>query len=492
MTSFVLESRADITLRAYEEVAWRQRPVELHPAALQRMQAAREAFLELLERDPEVVIYGVTSGYGSRARFRFTAEERLAHAGVRSHATATAFGAALPGRVVRGIVLARLTNFIEGHSAVSPEVALAVAAMLDGRALPEVPAEGVGCPGEIQPLGHLFAPVVDTAPLAAKDLLCLVNGSPCASALVADAVLAGRRRLELATAVFGLALEALQAPLEAYDPVLEALWEDEHEAAALRRLRAWSAGGAAQRRPYQAPVSFRIVPRVLGQAARALAQAGEVAEVSLRAVSDNPVFVLPDAAHPLGRVLSNGGYHNAKAYPALDQLGASYADLALLADRELTKLLDGNVSGLPNQLIENDGRALDGSFLGCLGMTALAYAEQARHAATRTLLPGSEGGGFGQNDVAVPTFPAFRKQAEAGRCLEAALACLAVVASQAFFITGRAAPPALAAFLARVRAAAPPVTAPIALGPDLLMLQQAFEDAVLQVDRPAWLALSTG
>ncbi|HEX6141396.1 MAG TPA: hypothetical protein VFZ01_01660, partial [Geminicoccaceae bacterium] len=150
-------------------------------------------------------------------------------------------------------------------------------------------------------------------------------------------------------------------------------------------------------------------------------------------------------------------------------------------------LLDGNVSGLPNQLITGDGRALDGTFLGCLGMTALAWAEQARHAARLTLLPGSEGGGFGQNDVAAVAFPAWRQQAEAGRCLAAGLACLAVVASQAFFITGREAPPGLAPLLAHVRSLVAPVTAPVALGPDTGRLHASLEAAVIATEPPDWI-----
>ena len=50
----------------------------------------------------------------------------------------------------------------------------------------------------------------------------------------------------------------------------------------------------------------------------------EVAEISLKAVSDNPVFIPPDPRNPAGRMLSNGGYHNGKAYPALDNLAAAW------------------------------------------------------------------------------------------------------------------------------------------------------------------------
>jgi histidine ammonia-lyase len=266
-----------------------------------------------------------------------------------------------------------------------------------------------------------------------------------------------------------LSAEAIKAPLEAYDAAFEDLWGDPYEAAALHRLRSLLQGGATERRPYQAPVSYRILPRVLGQMRRAVAQAEEIAQSSLQSVTDNPVFLQPDAAHPLGRVYSNGGYHNARAYPALDNLAAACVDLCILAERQNTKLLDGRYSLLPDQL-----QAADEAYIGIVGFVQVGYAEQARRAAQRTFLPGSEAGGFGQNDVAPMTGLAWQAQEEVGTCLEAALAMLGVVASQAFHMTDRAAPPALQATLDMIRADFPPMTASRVFGPDLGALAATF------------------
>jgi histidine ammonia-lyase len=261
-----------------------------------------------------------------------------------------------------------------------------------------------------------------------------------------------RRRLDLVEKVFALSAEAIKAPLEAYDAAFEELWQDAHEAEALRRLRTLLNGGGAERRKYQAPVSYRILPRVIGQFRRALAQAEEIAASSLRSVTDNPTFLPPDARHPNGRMASNGGYHNARAYPAMDNLAAACADLCAIAERHTIKLLDGRYSLLPDQL--QDG----GGHIGILGFVQVGYAEEAKRHAQRTFLPGSEAGGFGQNDVAPLTGLAWRAQEEAGRCLDAALTMLAAVASQAFYVTQRDAPPELRELLSIVRAEFPPVT----------------------------------
>jgi histidine ammonia-lyase len=447
-----LNARAEITLDFYHRVAWRGERLHIGPRAVQCMTERRRQFLDLLDRDPTVTIYGVTTGYGHHADVRIEGEARRAHARKPPRTPVAAFGPPVPERVARGIVLARLTNFVEGHAAVTPALAVEIAALLDGGRLPKVALSGQGGAGEILWAAPLFVELAERFPLGEKDTLSLVNGSPAASALIGDAALAMRRRLDLVEHVFALSAEAIKAPLEAFDPAFEDLWGDPYETAALRRLRELLRGGGSERRKYQAPVSYRILPRVIGQFRRAVAQAEEIAAGSLQSVTDNPVFLPPDGEHPLGRVCSNGGYHNARAYPALDNLAAASADLCMLAERQTTKLLDGRYSLLPDQLQQGDGH------IGILGFVQVGYAEEARRHAQRTFLPGSEAGGFGQNDVAPLTGLAWHAQEEAGRCLDAALTVLAAVASQAFYVTERAAPPALAEVLNTVRAEFPPVT----------------------------------
>lgn len=474
--SILLETRKDFTLPAYTDVAWSGLPVEISSLAMEKITQSRHAFMALLDSGEQPVIYGVTSGYGQMASRRLSPEERKAHAAKRWHASATSFGEPLPDRVVRGIIFSRLANFIEGHAAVTPELASEVAVMLASDTLPQVPALGNGTPGEIQALGWLFADLFDHWSLAEKESLALVNGSPCATALVCDAALAAERRLDLATRVFALSIEAIKAPMEAYDPVLDDLWGDPGQTDILQKIRKLTDGGSPERRSYQAPVSWRILPRVLGHAARAVAQAQDVASLSLPAITDNPVYIGPDEDHPNGRCLSTGGYHNGSAYPAMDDLAACWADLALLADRHVTKLQDGNISGLPNHLFPEGSDIMSGdvAYLGCFGMSAAGFGEQARQAAQRTFLPSSEGGGFGQNDVGVPTFLAWRKEREAGWCLEANLAILAAVASQALHVTNRHAPPALAGLVDEVRSIFPPPRSTDRMAPPMEALCNDF------------------
>lgn len=459
-----IATRTDISLDAVRRVARDGEAIELAPAALERMDRCHASFMALVEArvaaDPGALIYGTTTAPGDGAAVALTPEAQ-ARRPTRLW-TAHAFGAPLPDRVVRAIVLARLANFVDGHAAVRGEVASAVTAMLDAP-LPEVPAEGNGGAGEILALGRLFYDLSARMDMAPKERMALINGSPCAAALVADAALAGRARLALTEAVVALAAEAARAPREAYAEDLDALWGDEHETAALRSLRALLAGGAADRQAHQGAVSFRILPRVLGRLRRAQAEAEDAATVALRAVTDNPVYIPPDDDRPLGAVISTGGYHNARAPAAMDGLAIAWADLCQLAQR------------LTDQLLQHPATApflaRDEWTMKPLHMVQTGWAEEARAHAGATLL---SLGGFGQNDVPAMGFLAWRRADATGRCLDAALAVLAALGAQALHGAQRSAPPALAALVDEVRDVFPPVDGVRPLGPDADALAAAF------------------
>lgn len=204
----ILTTREDINLSSVFRVAWKKDTVQISGKALQRIAECRASFLRLIETDPVPVIYGVTTAMGELASRRLELSERGRHARIKAFAAATSFGEPLPDRVVRAIVLARLANFLEGNAATTPRMALAVAAMLDGGPMPMVPSSGQGGAGEILALYPLFAELSTRFDLEVKERGSLINGSPCAAALVADAALAARRRIRLAEKVFALSIEA--------------------------------------------------------------------------------------------------------------------------------------------------------------------------------------------------------------------------------------------------------------------------------------------
>ena len=445
-----LRTRADITLDAFRAVSRRGEPISLEPVALERMDSCAASFDALVRErvaaDPQALIYGVTTAPGDGAAVALDAE-RQARRSTRLW-SAVSYGEPLPQRVVRGFVLARLANMLGGHAAARGQVAQAVAALLDEPQLPIVPLQGNGGAGEIIALGALFAGLSERLELRPKERMALINGSPCAAALVADIALSGRVRLAAAERMLALSSEVIGAPDEAYGADLEELWGDEHETAALRRLRELRAGAAGTPQAHQAPVSYRILPRVLGALRRAQAAAEQAAAISLRSVSDNPVYIPPDAGRPLGAVFSTGGYHNAQAPAAIDAQAAAWADICQLAERHVDQLFQHPTT---RPLLSADEWTIK-----AFHHTQNWWAEESRALASPSLL---SLGGFGQNDVPSMSFLAWRKAEQIGRCLDAALAGLGVVASQALHVAERPAAPALRGTLEQVRRHVAPVTA---------------------------------
>src|SRR5215470_8293503 len=446
-----INGRDDFTLENYRRVTVGGESVAIGPEARRTMAEGRAGFLRLLESDRTQFIYGVTSSYGPRAKLTIPPAQQRAHArafGFRGNWGRGFGGGYLDERVVRGIVFARLANFVAGNSKARPVVAERLAALLDGP-LPRVPLDGEVGAGEVLPLAHVLQGF-RRDDLEEGEANPLMNGSPVSAALAADTALQACHRLDHAEQIFALSVEAFGAPLDAYDDVLDDLWGDEDEALALAALRRYLAGASpVGRRSAAVPASYLVLGRVLGQAHRAVGGVEEAARVSLRSVTDNPVYVSPDEGHPLGRAFSTGGFHNAMAYPALNALAAAWADLTLLAQRHVTALSAAAVSTPPAP----DPGSAAGVATG-LEPVLSGLVEEARAAASPTLLPAAVNDS--QDDVSSPVFSAYRRQARAAECLDGALAVLAAEASQALLHAGRQPALPLQDLLAAVRAIFPP------------------------------------
>jgi histidine ammonia-lyase len=132
------------------------------------------------------------------------------------------------------------------------------------------------------------------------------------------------------------------------------------------------------------------------------------------------------------------------------------------------------VSLLPPYLGYEDGE----SYLGCLPMAIVGYEEEMRMLAMPTLLPGSESGGFGQDDVASPVFLAWQKYDRSCTLLEQCLASLAPVAVRAFKVTRRVVPEKLRALVDETTAGFPDDVTDRAMGFDVARLAMGYRRRV--------------
>jgi histidine ammonia-lyase len=378
----------------------------------------------------------------------------------------------LPDRVARGVLFTWLAGLLaEGGR---PQLARAeqVAALLNGPtlSLPRVAAADAW---------FLAAALSDLTGGDASWPTLSQAQALAPAALVADSALQASGRLVVAEGIFALAAEAYTAPLDAYDQALGAVWgDDPHDTAALSALQQWLTGAPSTARlSYQAPVSYRILPRVLGQAHRAVATAEQLSNSS-------PGWSAQDA--------SLGSLHYAlTGASALDALAAAWADLATLAGHQMAKLIDGSAPHLPAMLTAPATPASPGAHFSTwqaeYAIMQAECGEQARYAASSSFLALAETGGGPYSHIATPTLLAHEREQCAATSLSGSLAVLAAVASHALFITGRAAPPRLQALVRCIRDECPPVQLSVPAGSSerLLGLASVFEAAARDHAGPA-------
>jgi histidine ammonia-lyase len=357
----------------------RGEPVELAPAAVERIDAARAVIERVVASN--ATVYGVTTGFGSLANVRIepAQADTLQEAIVRSHATSV--GRPLSREEARAMLLLRAHVLALGHSGVRAEVVARMVEMLNRDLVPVVPEQGsLGASGDLAPLAALALPLlgsgqvlVDGVPrsaaealasaglapleLRAKEGLALVNGT---QGMLAVGILAADRARRLTTTADVVAAMSVEAALgsdRVFDERLTALRPHEGIAASasnLRRLLAGSGIVASHRdSPHlvQDAYSLRCSPQVHGATREVLRFAQGVLHAEANAVSDNPI-VLPED----DEVLSGGNFHGQPVAVALDALAVGLVPLASVAERRLFRLLDPvRNNDLPAFLVRGSG-----------------------------------------------------------------------------------------------------------------------------------------
>jgi histidine ammonia-lyase len=364
-TAVLLDTLPDITLDAAWQVGFENANVVLSDRAKTRVRECREAFERLLASDAAGFVYGSTAAPGARAKTPLSQEDQERLVRSQNSWAPKMFGGGnkwVPEHAIRLVLFARVAGYIEGHGRIRLDTAEWVATLLS-RPIPKMPLDTATGPGEVMPLSWLY-PNLSEVDLAAGEIMSLYNGSPCATGFAIDSALTAARRLRLSERIFALSIEAAAAPLDAYDPALLDITADPHQRGTLQRLIDYLAGvPQSNRLSHQAPVSWRIIPTVMGTAAKAVRDAEETALQSLQSVAHNPVYLPPDQEHPDGRAISSGGFHNHQASRAIDVLNAAGADICALLTKHASRLLDGAPFGLPKLLVAEDSGVIGTEFL---------------------------------------------------------------------------------------------------------------------------------
>ena len=378
MTEPVPIDGRSLTLEHFLAVARGHDGVSLAPEAHRLLVASRQAVERAVAAERPV--YGVTTGFGAlsdRAIPRGKTRE-LQTSLVRSHASGT--GPALPGDVVRGMMLVRLNSLARGLSGVRPEVLDRLVEFLNRGLVPWIPEQGsVGASGDLAPLAHLALALIGEgafvgrgaagpelarnvlaregiAPLelAEKEGVALLNGTALMASYLGLAVAETREALDAALVAASLSYDALEGSPESLDDRLGQVRNSDDQRAVARTLRLLLEGSslATVRREWsgQDPYTLRCIPQVLGAVRLALRFAEGVAVGELNAVSDNPIIFEGDT------FVNGGNFHGQPLALALDTLAIAVQYLAAFSERRIARLVHPALNrGLPAFLAPEAG-----------------------------------------------------------------------------------------------------------------------------------------
>jgi histidine ammonia-lyase len=328
-------------------------PGALDRAAILRVVAGEEVALGPLgldERRAEALaaladgrrVYGVNTGMGALAGHRLDDAAQARHQEALLLARQAGGPPWLTGPEVRAVLAVRLRTFLNGDAGVSRALCERLVTVLRDGPLPQVPRTSTGVAGEIIPLAHLGASIVEGYRLGPKEGVALIEGVPIATAL-ALLVAADTRALldplhQVVAAEFtltGAAPDVLDPRLARGDAVL---------ADTVRRLAVTS----PRPRSLQPPVSFRASPQVLAHLVRCVGRLEDAVDRALDGVTDSPAYL--DESF-----IGTAGFYGFDLAAHLQSLTTAVVAVTELAVARLHRLMDAAVTGLNAQLSADPG-----------------------------------------------------------------------------------------------------------------------------------------
>ena len=366
-----------LTLENVVQVARHGEPVELAPAALERIRRCRG----LLERKIQAheIMYGVNTGIGELAGIVLNDEQVRQFQRYLIYNHAAGIGDPCPVEHVRAAMLGRVNVHAHGYSGCRPEIPLTYVALLNAGVTPVVCSKGsVGACGDLAPMSQIALVLmgegecdyrgerlpareamaragVAVPGLHARDGLAAINGSNVITGIAALTLYDAERWVQQAEIAAAMSLEALLANLRPYEAKLHTLRGfrgAQTSAANLRRVLEGSDLATGKLKvKVQDAYSMRSTPQVIGSLRDALAHARRQVEIELNGVADNPIF---DAEEE--KVYTGANFQGTPVSVPLDMIGAALTMVSVLSERRTNRLLNPALSvGLPAFLTKGAG-----------------------------------------------------------------------------------------------------------------------------------------
>lgn len=398
MSDFIIDGTI-ISPETIKNIITLQQTISLSDSVISKITANR-SYLEQKLSNPDTIIYGINTGFGSLCNVRVDdknlgiLQENL----VRSHACG--MGEKVPQEISRLIHLLKIINLAHGYSGIRLELLQKLTDIYNSNIVPVIYQQGsLGASGDLAPLAHLSLPLlgegtvwykneevsasealkmanITPIELKSKEGLALLNGTQFSLAYATDLVTKAEKLIHIINKVSALSMDAYLCDIAPFNHLLHDIRPHKGQqltAKAIFDLLSKSELRHVEKQSIQDPYSFRCVPQVHGASWTAIQHAKDVIHTEINAATDNPmVFDKEDV------VLSGGNFHAQPLALVLDYLAIALAELGNISERRVYQLINGD-RGLPAFLTKYPG--LDSGFM-IVQYTAASIVSQSKQYCT--------------------------------------------------------------------------------------------------------------
>lgn len=367
-----------ITLTDIENIALNKHAFVLDETAKDEVKKSF-SFLEKFASDK--IIYGINTGFGPMAQFKIDEDKlnQLQYNLIRSHSSGT--GNTISDEESRAVLVARVTNFLQGNSGVSYGVVEKIGEFLNNEIYPEIYEHGgVGASGDLVQLAHLALNLIgegyvrykgerrktadvfrelniEPLQIQLRDGLGLMNGTSCMTGIAAVNIIYAKRLLNWSIAASAIINEVVEAFDDSFSEGLNQVKIHEGQSVVAQKMRSVLKGSqlirkreelfaddaALQQREFKKKIqeyySIRCVPQILGPVSETLDYAQKVIEREVNSTNDNPI-VRAD----LDNVFHGGNFHGDYVSLEMDKVKIVITKLTMLAERQLNFLLNSKIN----------------------------------------------------------------------------------------------------------------------------------------------------
>jgi len=367
-----------LTLEDFDEIINKDGKVELTAAALEKVDASHQ-FLKNFSS--QKLIYGINTGFGPMAQYKVSEENvlQLQYNLIRSHSSGS--GKLMPAHLAKAVMVARLSNLIQGFSGVHTELVELLKEMINKNVYPCIFEHGgVGASGDLVQLAHLGLNLIGEGEVIYEDKvqptaevfnrlgikplkvyiregLSVINGTSAMTGVGMLNIIQAKKLLHWSITLSAMTNEIMEAYDDHYSYELNIVkhHKGQNQVASIFRDILKDSKMIRSRSEHlynpdnikhdvfedkvQEYYSLRCVTQVLGPVYDTICHTEKIVTDELNSVNDNPVV---DVANH--NIFHGGNFHGDYVSLEMDKLKIAVTKLSMLSERQLNYLLNDKLN----------------------------------------------------------------------------------------------------------------------------------------------------